>query len=214
MSVLNNPRLHVLDHPLVRHKVSILRAKQTDPAKFRGLVGELATIEAYEALRDVALEQVRVETPLEVTSGWHVPAGEVTIVPILRAGLGMVDGVHQLVPSARVGHLGMYRDPATLEPVQYLCKLPEHMERGICLLVDPMLATGGSLVAAIRVLREAGVRDLRCLTLVSCPEGARAVLEADQSAQIYTCALDRELNEHGYILPGLGDAGDRICGTL
>lgn len=206
-------RFTIIDHPLVQHKLSILRDKDTPTKQFRELVNELAIFEGYEAMRDFPLEDVEVETPLEVTTCRRLSGKKVAIIPILRAGLGMVDGLLQLVPSARVGHVGMYRDPETHVPHQYYCKFPPDIENRTCLVVDPMLATGGSLTAAIQFLREAGVKDIRCLTLVSAPEGVRATLDFDSDVRLYTCALDRQLNDHAYILPGLGDAGDRIYGT-
>ena len=206
-------RFTVMDHPLVQHKLSILRDKDTPTKQFRELVNELAIFEGYEAMRDFPLEDVEVETPLEVTTCRRLSGKKVAIIPLLRAGLGMVDGLLQLVPSARVGHVGMYRDPETHVPHQNYCKFPPDIENRICLGVDPMLATGGSLTAAIQFLREAGVKDIRCLTLVSAPEGVRATLDFDPDVRLYTCALDRQLNDHAYILPGLGDAGDRIYGT-
>ena len=206
-------RFVVIDHPLVQHKLHILRDKATGTKQFRELVTELAIFEGYEAMRDFPLEDVEVETPLETTTCKRLAGKKVAIIPILRAGLGMVDGILQLVPSARVGHVGMYRDPVTHEPHQYYCKFPDDIENRTCLIVDPMLATGGSRTAAIQCLREAGVRDIRALTLVSAPEGVRTVLDFDADVRLYTCALDRQLNDHAYILPGLGDAGDRIYGT-
>ena len=206
-------RFTVIDHPLVQHKLHILRDKDTPTKQFRELVNELAIFEGYEAMRDFPLEDVEVETPLERTVCKRLSGKKVAIIPILRAGMGMVDGLLELVPSARVGHVGMYRDPETHEPHQYYCKFPADIESRTCLVVDPMLATGGSLTAAIKFLRDAGVRDIRCLTLVSAPEGVRATLDFDPDVRLYTCALDRCLNEHAYILPGLGDAGDRIYGT-
>ncbi|WP_455137118.1 uracil phosphoribosyltransferase [Thermophilibacter sp.] len=206
-------RFTVIDHPLVQHKLHILRDKDTSTKQFRELVNELAIFEGYEAMRDFPLEDVEVETPLERTVCKRLSGKKVAIIPILRAGMGMVDGLLELVPSARVGHVGMYRDPETHEPHQYYCKFPADIESRTCLVVDPMLATGGSLTAAIKFLRDAGVRDIRCLTLVSAPEGVRATLDFDPDVRLYTCALDRCLNEHAYILPGLGDAGDRIYGT-
>ena len=184
-------RFTIIDHPLVQHKLHILRDKDTPTKQFRELVNELAIFEGYEAMRDFPLEDVEVETPLEVTTCRRLSGKKVAIIPILRAGLGMVDGLLQLVPSARVGHVGMYRDPETHVPHQYYCKFPP----------------------AIQFLREAGVKDIRCLTLVSAPEGVRATLDFDPDVRLYTCALDRQLNDHAYILPGLGDAGDRIYGT-
>lgn len=206
-------RLTIVDHPLVQHKLHILRDKNTSTKDFRELVTELAIFEGYEALRDLPLEDVEVETPLETMVGKQVAGKKIAIIPILRAGLGMVDGILSLVPSARVGHVGMYRDPTTHEPVQYYCKFPPQIEDRTCLIVDPMLATGGSLTAAVKFLRDAGVTDIRALTLVSCPEGVKAVLDFDPDVRLYTCSVDRQLNESAYILPGLGDAGDRIYGT-
>lgn len=206
-------RLTVIDHPLVQHKLHILRDENTSTKQFRELVSELAIFEGYEAMRDFPLEDVEVKTPLETTVCKRIAGKKVAIIPILRAGLGMVDGILSLVPSARVGHVGMYRDPVTHEPHQYYCKFPQDIENRTCLIVDPMLATGGSLTAAIQFLREAGVKDVRALTLVSAPEGVKAVLDFDPEVRLYTCALDRQLNENAYILPGLGDAGDRIYGT-
>ena len=209
----DSSRFFVMDHPLVQHKLHILRDESTSTKDFRELVTELAVLEGYEALRDLPLEDVEVKTPLETMVGKKVSGKKLAIIPILRAGLGMVDGILTLVPTARVGHVGMYRDEETHEPVQYYCKFPADVENRTCLVVDPMLATGGSLTAAIKFLRDAGVRDIRCLTLVSCPEGVQAVLDYDPDVRLYTCALDRQLNDNAYILPGLGDAGDRIYGT-
>ena len=213
MAPITDPRLVVIDHPLVQHKLSLLRDKGTSTKDFRELVTELSIFEGYEALRDLPLEDVQVETPLETMTGRRIAGKKIAIIPILRAGLGMVDGILTLVPSARVGHVGMYRDEETHEPVQYYCKFPPAIEDRTCLIVDPMLATGGSLTAAIQFLREAGVKDVRCLTIVSCPEGVRNVLDFDPDVRLYTCTVDRQLNENAYILPGLGDAGDRIYGT-
>ena len=213
MSDYDASRLHVVDHPLVQHKLSILRDKRTNTRDFRQLVTELAILEGYEALRDLPLEDVEVETPLEVTTGKRIAGKKLAVIPILRAGLGMVDGLLTLVPSARVGHLGMYRDEQTHDPVSYYCKLPDDIRHRVCIVVDPMLATGGSLTAAIQFLRGAGAQDIRCLTLVSCPEGVANVLNFSDKVQLYTCVVDRQLNERAYILPGLGDAGDRIFAT-
>lgn len=206
-------RFQIIDHPLVQHKLSILRDKNTGTKQFRELVTELAIFEGYEAMRDFPLEDVEVETPLEKTVCKKLAGKKVAIIPILRAGLGMVDGILTLTPSARVGHVGMYRDPETHVPHQYYCKFPPDIESRTCLVVDPMLATGGSLTAAIKFLRDANVKDIRCLTLVSAPEGVKAVLDYDPDVRLFTCALDRQLNDDAYILPGLGDAGDRIYGT-
>ena len=213
MAQIEDPRFTIVDHPLVQHKLSILRDKDTTTKDFRELVTELAILEGYEAMRDLPLENVNVETPLEECTCRRLAGKKIAIIPILRAGLGMVDGILSLVPSARVGHVGMYRDPETHEPVQYYCKVPPAIQDRTCLVVDPMLATGGSLTACIKFLRDAGVKDIRCLTLVSAPVGVQAVLDYDPDVRLFTCALDRELNENAYILPGLGDAGDRIYGT-
>ena len=207
-------RFMVVEHPMVQHKVSILRDAATGTKQFRDLVRELALFEGYEATRDFPLEDVEVTTPLETCTGKRIAGKKVAVVPILRAGLGMVDGVLDLIPAARVGHIGMYRDPETHEPHEYYCKLPGDVEHRTCLVVDPMLATGGSAIAAVEYLRRSGVSDIRLLVLVAAPEGVRAVLEADPEVRLYACALDRQLNDHAYILPGLGDAGDRIFGTL
>ena len=206
-------RLHVIDHPLVQHKLSILRSKDTSIKDFRELVSELAIFETYEALRDMELEDVQVQTPLETTTCKRIAGKKLAIIPILRAGLGMVDGVMRLVPSARVGHLGMYRDEKTHQPISYYCNLPGDIGHRTCLVLDPMLATGGSLSAAIQHLSKTGARDIRCLTIVSCPEGIKNVLNSNEHVELYTCAIDRQLNEDAYVLPGLGDAGDRIFGT-
>ena len=183
-------RFTVVDHPLVQHKLHILRDEQTGTNQFRQLVTELAIFEGYEAMRDFPLEDVEVKTPLETASCKRLAGKKVAVVPILRAGLGMVDGILQLVPSARVGHVGMFRDPETHEPHPYYCKLPSDVGERTCLVVDPMLATGGSLVAALKYLREAGAKDIRCLTLVSAPEGVATVLETDPDVRLYTCSLD------------------------
>ncbi len=206
-------RVTLVDHPLVQHKVAILRDKDTSTKQFRELVRELALFEGYEATRDFPLEEVVVETPLERCTCMELSGKKVAIVPILRAGLGMVDGLLELVPSARVGHVGMYRDPETHEPHEYYCKLPDSIDQRDVLVVDPMLATGGSAVAAIQYLRKQGVKNIKLMVLVAAPEGIEAVLEADPDVRIYTCSIDEGLNDRAYIVPGLGDAGDRIFGT-
>lgn len=213
LDFLGSDRFFIVDHPLVQHKMSILRDKTTTTKQFRELIGELAIFVGYEAMRDFPLEDVSVETPLETCTCKRISGKKMAIIPILRAGLGMVDGLLQLVPSARVGHVGLYRDEETHEPHEYYCKLPADVEQRSCLLVDPMLATGGSLTAGIEFLRKAGVQDIRCLTIVSCPEGVQKTLAFDPDVTLYTCAYDRALNKNAYILPGLGDAGDRIYGT-
>lgn len=213
MPAYDESRLTVVDHPLVQHKLAILRDKNTSTKDFRELVTELTIFEGYEALRDLPLDDVQVETPLEVMTGKKISGKKIAVVPILRAGLGMVDGILNLVPSARVAHIGLERDHETHLPRTYYCKFPPSIASRTCLVVDPMLATGGSLIAAIGFLREAGVKDIRALTIVSCPEGVKAVLDADPDVRLFTCTVDRELNDNAYILPGLGDAGDRIYGT-
>lgn len=212
-NLANNERVVVVDHPLVQHKLAILRDEQTTTKQFRELVGELAIFEGYEATRDFPLEDIEVKTPLETCIAKQVEGKKVAIIPILRAGLGMVEGLLQLVPTARVGHVGMYRDPETHVPHQYYCKFPQDIDKRTCLVVDPMLATGGSATAAIEFLRKEGVKDIRLLVLVAAPEGIQAVLDDDPDVKIYTCSIDRKLSESAYILPGLGDAGDRIFGT-
>lgn len=209
----NHERVVVVDHPLVQHKLSILRDVDTATKDFRELVGELSIFEGYEATRDFPLEDVEVTTPLERCTCKQVAGKKVAIIPILRAGLGMVDGLLKLVPTARVGHVGMYRDPETHVPHHYYCKFPQDIDKRTCLVVDPMLATGGSATAAIEFLRKEGVKDIRLLVLVAAPEGIEEVLQCDPEVRIYTCSVDRQLNDHAYILPGLGDAGDRIFGT-
>jgi len=205
--------LTVLDHPLIQHKLSILRDRETSTRDFKQLVGEIATLMAYEATKDLATEPVEIETPLERMTGRQVAGKKLTLVPILRAGLGMVDGIAQLIPSARVGHIGLYRDHDTLKPVDYYFKIPAaEVERDFYVL-DPMLATGGSAVAAVSALKEAGARRIRFLSIVAAPDGVLRMLDAHPEVPVFTAALDRELNDQGYILPGLGDAGDRLFGT-
>lgn len=207
-------RVTVVDHPLVQHKLSILRDRQTGTKLFRELVRELARLETYEATREMPLEPVRVETPIACAQAHRLAGRKLAVVPILRAGLGMVDGVLDLIPAARVGHLGMERDEVTHEPREYYAKLPRDISERICLVVDPMLATGGSAEAALRYLRARGVTDIRFLSIVAAPEGLACVLGADAGVRVFTCAVDEGLNDDAYIVPGLGDAGDRIFGTL
>lgn len=207
-------RVTLVDHPLAQHKLTLLRERHTGSALFRQLVRELAILEGYEATRDLAVEDVPIETPLAEMVGKRLAGPRVAVLPILRAGLGMVDGILTLLPDARVGHIGMYRDETTHEPHEYYCKVPAGISERTCLVVDPMLATGGSATAAIEYLRGQGVRTIKLLVLVAAPEGIAAVLDADPEVHIYTCAVDERLNADAYILPGLGDAGDRIFGTL
>ena len=203
----------VFDHPLIQHKISILRKKSTGTNEFRALIEEIAMLMGYEALRDLPLEDVEVETPIETCMTPMIAGRKLAVVPILRAGLGMVNGILALVPSAKVGHIGLYRDPETLEPVEYYCKLPADCEEREVFVVDPMLATGGSSVAAIRMLKEKGVKHIRFLCILAAPEGVKKMQEAHPDVDIYIGALDEKLNDHGYIVPGLGDAGDRLFGT-
>ncbi len=206
--------LHVIDHPLITHKLSIMRNRKTGSKDFRELLNEVAMLMGYEVFRDLPLEEITIETPITKMKAKMVSGRKLAIVPILRAGLGMVDGLQNLVPVAKVGHIGMYRDPETHKPVEYYCKLPTDIEERLVVLVDPMLATGGSAVDALCKLKEHGCRNIRFMCLVAAPEGVKAVQEAHPDVDIYTAALDECLNEHAYIVPGLGDAGDRIFGTL
>ena len=205
---------HVIDHPLITHKLSIMRNRKTGSKDFRELLNEIAMLMGYEVFRDLPLEEITIETPITKMKAKMVSGRKLAIVPILRAGLGMVDGLQNLVPVAKVGHIGMYRDPETHKPVEYYCKLPTDIEERLVVLVDPMLATGGSAVDALCKLKEHGCRNIRFMCLVAAPEGVKAVQEAHPDVDIYTAALDECLNEHAYIVPGLGDAGDRIFGTL
>ena len=203
----------VFDHPLIKHKIAILRDKNTGMKEFRELVEEITTVMTYESMRDVELVPVRVETPLEVTTQYKVREESVAIVPILRAGLGMVNGVHKVFPTARVGHIGMYRDEQTFEPKEYYCKLPDGIENTTVILVDPMLATGGSAVDALDALKKRGCKNIKFMAIIGAPEGIKKVAEAHPDVTVYVSTLDRCLNENKYILPGLGDAGDRLFGT-
>ncbi len=207
------PNLTVLDHPLIQHKLTILRDRRTSTRDFKQLVNEIAMLMAYEVTKDLPLEPVEIETPLERTGGAQVAGKKLALVPILRAGLGMVEGIAQLIPSARVGHIGIYRDHDTLEPVDYYFKIPSGGEARDFFVLDPMLATGGSAVDAVTALKHAGAQRVRFLCLVAAPEGVREMLQHHPDVPVYAAALDRQLNEKGYILPGLGDAGDRLFGT-
>lgn len=203
----------IMDHPLIQHKISMLRNKNTGTNEFRKLIEEIAVLMGYEALRDLPLEDVEIETPIEKCKSPMIAGKKLAVVPVLRAGLGMVNGITTLVPSAKIGHIGLYRDPETHEPHEYYCKLPDPIEQRLIVLTDPMLATGGSAIAAITMLKEKGVNNIRFLCLLAAPEGLKALSEAHPDVDIYVGALDKCLNEHGYIVPGLGDAGDRIFGT-
>lgn len=206
-------RVVQMDHPLIQHKLSILRDVNTGAKDFRELVKELAMLMAFEATRDFQLAQTTVTTPITETTTYVLAGKKVAVIPILRAGLGMVDGILELIPAARVGHVGLYRDPQTLEPVEYYCKMPEDIGERDVMIVDPMLATGGSASAAVEFLRKRGARAIKLLVLIAAPEGIQRVLDECDDVKIYAAAVDDHLNEHGYIVPGLGDAGDRLFGT-
>ena len=206
--------LHILDHPLIVHKLSIMRNKRTGSKDFRELLNEISMLMGYELTRDLPVEDVVIETPLCKMTAKTISGKKLAIVPILRAGLGMVDGLQSLVPVAKVGHIGLYRDPETHQPVEYYCKLPLDIEDRIVILVDPMLATGGSASDALTMLKEKGCKNIRFMCLVAAPEGVAKVQGDHPDVDIYTAALDECLNDHAYIVPGLGDAGDRIFGTI
>ena len=203
----------VLDHPLIQHKLAILRDKNTGVKEFRELVGEIAALMCYEATRSLPTEEVEVETPVAMAKCRMLAGKKMAIVPILRAGLGMVDTMVALIPSAKIGHIGLYRDPETHMPVEYYCKLPDDIANRHVFVVDPMLATGGSAVAAIDFLKKHGCRKITMMNIIGCPEGVQVVQEAHPDVDLYLAAVDEKLNEHKYIIPGLGDAGDRIFGT-
>ena len=205
--------VHVLDHPLIQHKLAILRDKNTGTKEFRALVSEIAGLMCYEATRNLPTVEVDVETPVAVAKCRVLAGKKLAIVPVLRAGLGMVDSMVDLIPSAKIGHIGLYRDPETHMPVEYYCKLPEDIESRQVYVVDPMLATGGSAVAAIDFLKKRGCKNIIMMNIIGCPEGVKTVQEAHPDVELYLAAVDEKLNEHAYIIPGLGDAGDRIFGT-
>ncbi|MDI9440551.1 MAG: uracil phosphoribosyltransferase [Firmicutes bacterium] len=205
--------VHVISHPLVQHKLTMIRDAETGPKDFRELLEEISTLMGYEVTRDMPLEEVEVETPMGKTRGKMIAGKKVGIVPILRAGLGMVNGVLRLIPTAKVGHIGVYRDPDTLKPVEYYCKLPVDSDERQIILLDPMLATGGSASAAITFLKQRGVPSVKLMCLVAAPEGIEVVQRDHPDVDIYTAAIDEKLNAQGYIIPGLGDAGDRLFGT-
>ncbi|MFT9191271.1 MAG: uracil phosphoribosyltransferase, partial [Liquorilactobacillus sp.] len=206
-------KFEVLDHPLIQHKLTIIRDKNCGTREFREVVNEIAELMAYEVSRDMPLEDVQVETPITVTTKKSLTGKKVVIVPILRAGLGMVDGILELIPAAKVGHVGMYRDEETLKPVEYFVKMPENMESREIFVVDPMLATGGSAIMAVDALKKRGAVTIKFVCLVAAPEGVKALRAAHPDIDIFAAALDDHLNENGYIVPGLGDAGDRLFGT-
>ena len=209
---LEFPTVTIFDHPLIQHKLTYLRDRDTTHRPFRALMYQIAGLMVFEATRSFATRPVEIETPLERTTGRRL-AAKITVVPVLRAGLGMAEGILEVMPEARIGHLGIVRDERTLEPTAYLNRLPRDLDAGPCILVDPMLATGGSALAALEMLREAGAHDIRMICLVAAPEGIRRLTAAHPTLTIYTAAIDRRLDPRGYILPGLGDAGDRLYGT-
>lgn len=206
-------RVHLIDHPLIQHKLTFIRDKNTGSKDFRDLVSEVATLMAYEVTRDFPLEDAEVETPIAPAKTKVIAGKKVGIIAILRAGLGMVDGMLRLIPAAKVGHIGIYRDPETLKPIDYYCKLPPDVSERDLIVVDPMLATGGSATAAIRFLKERGAVNIKLMVLIAAPEGIKMVQEHHPDVDIFTAAIDERLNSHGYIVPGLGDAGDRLFGT-
>jgi len=203
----------LLTHPLIQHKLTILRDIDTGVKIFREVVGEMAMLMCYEAMRDLPLEEVKVMTPVAEANVMALAGKKLALVPILRAGLGMVEGILDLVPSAKVAHIGLYRDPDTLQPVEYYCKMPPDIMERDCFILDPMLATGGTAAAAAQFLKDAGARSIKLLTILSAPPGVEKMEEAHPDVEVITCAIDPQLNSHGYIVPGLGDAGDRIFGT-
>lgn len=205
--------VHVLDHPLIQHKLAILRNKDTGVKEFREMIGEISGLMCYEATRNLPTEQVQVQTPVATANCRMLSGKKLAIVPILRAGLGMVDAMVDLIPSAKIGHIGLYRDPETHLPVEYYCKLPEDIESRQVFVVDPMLATGGSAIAAIDFLKKHGCKNIIMMNVIGCPEGVKAVREAHPDVELYLAAVDDHLNDHAYIVPGLGDAGDRTFGT-
>ena len=205
--------VHILDHPLIQHKLAILRDKRTGTKEFRALISEIAGLMCYEATRNLPTVEVEVETPMQVAKCRMLAGKKLAIVPVLRAGLGMVDSMVDMIPSAKIGHIGLYRDPETHKPVEYYCKLPEDVGNRQVYVVDPMLATGGSAVAAIDFLKEHGCKNIIMMNIIGCPEGIKTVQEAHPDVEMYLAACDERLNDHAYILPGLGDAGDRIFGT-
>ena len=205
--------VHVLDHPLIQHKLAVLRNKETPVKEFRELISEIAGLMCYEATRNLPTQEVLVETPITTAKCRMLSGKKLAIVPVLRAGLGMVDSMVDLIPSAKIGHIGLYRDPVTHEPVEYYCKLPEDIENRVTFVVDPMLATGGSAVAAIDFLKKRGCKNIIMMNIIGCPEGIKTVQDAHPDVEMYLAACDEKLNDHAYIVPGLGDAGDRIFGT-
>ena len=210
---MNMEKVHVLDHPLLQHKLTILRDERTGVKDFREVVSEIATLMCYEATRDLPTEEIEIQTPVAKAKVKVLAGKKLAIVPVLRAGLGMVDGILTLIPSAKVGHIGLYRDPQTLEPVEYYCKMPSDISERDIIILDPMLATGGSASAAIQFMKNYECKHIKLMNIIAAPEGIRRVQKDHPDVDIYVAAVDEKLNDHGYIVPGLGDAGDRIFGT-
>ena len=205
--------IHIMTHPLIQHKVSLIRDKNTKVKEFREMVSEIAMLMCYDATRDFKTVEVEIETPVATAKTPVLAGKDIAIVPILRAGMGMVDGILTLIPNAKVGHIGRYRDPETLEPVEYYCKLPDDIENRDVIVLDPMLATGGSAIAAVTFLKQYGANNIKFMCIIAAPEGLNRLHTTHPDVEIFCAALDKQLNDHGYILPGLGDAGDRIYGT-
>jgi uracil phosphoribosyltransferase len=203
----------IMDHPLIKHKLTLIRDKNTGSKEFREMIGEIAMLMCYEATRDLPLQEVEIETPVAISKTQVISGKKLAFVPILRAGIGMVDGVLRLVPAAKVGHIGLYRDPQSLQPVDYYCKLPSDIEEREVIVLDPMLATGGSAVAAINSIKKKGATNIKFMCIIAAPEGIAALTAAHPDVSVYCASRDERLNEHGYIIPGLGDAGDRLFGT-
>ena len=206
-------KVNILDHPLIQHKLTQIRQKDTSTTQFRQMINEIGGLMVYEITRDLPLEQIEIETPVAKTKANVIAGKKMVVVPILRAGLGMVDGILQMIPSARIGHIGIFRDEETLQPVEYFAKFPEELDQRDIFIVDPMLATGGSAIAAINSIKQRGAQNIKLVCLVGAPEGVKAINEAHPDVTVYLASLDEKLNEKGYIVPGLGDAGDRIFGT-
>lgn len=206
-------KVTVFEHPLIKHKLTILRKIETGSKDFRELVNEISTMMAFEVTRDLPVREIEIETPIEKTTGYEIAGKKQALVPILRAGLGMVDGILEVLPAAKVGHIGLYRDPETLKPVEYYCKLPVDISEREIYVLDPMLATGGSSSAAITFLKEKGCKSIKLVNIIAAPEGIELVRKNHPDVDIFVAGLDKKLNEHGYIMPGLGDAGDRLFGT-
>lgn len=206
-------KVNILDHPLIQHKLTQIRQKETSTTQFRQMINEIGGLMVYEITRDLPLEQIEIQTPVATTKANVIAGKKMVVVPILRAGLGMVDGILQMIPSARIGHIGIFRDEETLQPVEYFAKFPDELDQRDIFIVDPMLATGGSAIAAINSIKQRGAKNIKLVCLVGAPEGVKAVNDAHPDVTIYLASLDEKLNEKGYIVPGLGDAGDRIFGT-